>query len=155
VPAKLVIVGDGPQRKELEKLADKLDIFNNIWFAGHQQNPYKFMAKSDLLVLSSRFESFGVVLVEAMACGIPVIASDCDFGPREIIENRANGFLVPVGDEKAMAEAIEYLLTNYKIRKKFIREGKETAKKFIVKKAIEKYQILFKKLLENKSSRYK
>lgn len=143
IPLKLVIVGDGPQKRELERLATELGINDQVWFAGYQENPYKFLARSSLLVLSSRFESFGVVLIEGMACGIPVVASDCDFGPREIIKDGENGMLFPVGDINKLAEKIEFLISHREVCRKFIKNGKRMAAKFAVDQVIKKYRLLF------------
>lgn len=82
-----------------------------------------------------------------MACNLPVIATDCDFGPREIIQNEENGFLIPIGDIEKLAGAIDQLLINQKLCEKFIKKGKETAKIFTVEKAINSYQNLFKELI--------
>ena len=141
--SRLVIVGEGPQREELEKLAKELKIEHDVLFLGFQQNPYKYMAKSSVFVLSSKFEGLPNVLIEAMACGVPIISSDCDFGPREILKNGKYGILVPVGDEKKMAEAIIELLKNEDLRKALIVASKERVKEFSIEKSVKSYKNLF------------
>jgi glycosyltransferase involved in cell wall biosynthesis len=104
--ARLVILGEGPERGNLEKLVDELDLRDVVRLPGFRTNPLSWMAKSKLFVLSSRWEGFGNVLVEAMACRIPVVATDCPSGPREILENGKWGRLVPVDSIEALAQAI-------------------------------------------------
>jgi len=103
---RLIMLGDGEERDELERLTRKMDMQNRVDFVGFEENPYKYMARGSLLVMSSRFEGLPSVLVEALACGCPIVSTDCPSGPREILENGKWGYLVPVGDEEALAEAI-------------------------------------------------
>lgn len=105
-PARLVIFGEGPDLSALKALARRLQIIESVDFPGFQDNPLTYMAKAQLFVLSSLFEGLPSVLVEAMACGTPVVSTDCPSGPREILENGRWGRLVPVGDSSALAEAI-------------------------------------------------
>jgi glycosyltransferase involved in cell wall biosynthesis len=100
------MLGDGEERDKLEELTRKMNIQNRVDFFGFVENPYKHMAHASLLVVSSRFEGFGSVLVEALACGCPVVSTDCPSGPGEILEDGKWGRLVPVGDGEALAEAI-------------------------------------------------
>lgn len=104
--ARLVILGEGPERRNLEQTIRECGLETSVWLPGFVENPFRFMRRADLLVLSSRIESFGNVLVEAMACGTPVVSTDCPYGPREILEDGRWGQLVPVGDEPALADAI-------------------------------------------------
>lgn len=146
-PARLVIIGEGPQKKELENLAKELGISENIWFTGYQENPYKFMAKSDVFVLSSKFEAFPTVLIEAMRCNIPIISTDCDFGPKEILENGENGILVPVGNVEKMAKAILLLLNNQKLSQYFIEKGKRKVSEFGIERSVAEYEKIIKEIL--------
>jgi glycosyltransferase involved in cell wall biosynthesis len=111
-PAKLLILGEGEERANLERLAIELGIQNDVSMPGFFANPFAFMAKASVFVLSSAWEGFGVVLVEALACGCPVVATDCRSGPREILGNSRYGRLVPVGDHEALAKAILETLDN-------------------------------------------
>ena len=105
-PARLVILGEGSERGNLLRLAEELGISEHVDLPGFQVNPFAYMARSRLLAHSSQYEGSPNVLVQAMACGTPVVSTDCDHGPREILEGGKWGRLVPVGDAEAMAEAI-------------------------------------------------
>lgn len=105
-PARLVILGEGPERGNLELLSEELGIAEQVDLPGFQVNPFAYMSRSRLLAHSSRYEGFPNVLVQAMACGTPVVSTDCEHGPREILEDGKWGRLVPVGDPEAMAEGI-------------------------------------------------
>jgi len=149
VSTRLVILGSGPQEQELKKLADELDITQKVWFVGFQENPYKFMALADIFILSSKFEALPAVLVEAMACGVPVISSDCDFGPREILENGKYGVLVPVRDVAKMSEAILRLLRNKELCQQFIESGKKKVLEFTVEGSVKEYEKIFNQVLSS------
>ena len=103
---RLLILGEGPERRNLLRLAEELGIAEHVDLPGFRVNPFAYMAKSRLMAHSSRYEGFPNVLVQAMACGTPVVSTDCRHGPGEILEGGKWGRLVPVGDPDAMAEAI-------------------------------------------------
>ena len=105
-PARLVILGEGPERGRLLRLAEELGVSEHVDMPGFKVNPFAYMSKARLMVHSSKYEGFPNVLVQAMACGTPVVSTDCDHGPREILEDGKWGRLVPVGDSEAMAEAM-------------------------------------------------
>jgi glycosyltransferase involved in cell wall biosynthesis len=106
-PARLLILGEGEDRAALEHLAHELGCAADLSLPGFVDNPYPFMRAARMFVLSSAWEGFGNVLIEAMALGTPVIATDCPWGPAEILDGGDFGLLVPVGDVGALAEAIE------------------------------------------------
>lgn len=105
-PARLVILGDGPEADRLTALIEELGLTTDVALPGFVQNPYAYMAKASAFVLSSAWEGLGNVLVEAMAVGTPVISTDCESGPAEILAQGKYGALTAVGDDRAMAEAI-------------------------------------------------
>ncbi len=111
-PARLIIFGEGEERNALLKLAQDLKIESEISLPGFVQNPFGFMQRAQLFVLSSRWEGFGNVLVEALACGLSVVASDCPSGPSEILEGDKFGWLTPVGDAPALAAAMRAALAH-------------------------------------------
>ncbi|MEM1168441.1 MAG: glycosyltransferase [Cyanobacteria bacterium P01_H01_bin.35] len=109
--AKLVILGSGGEEKKLLSLVDELDLKEDVAMLGFAKNPYVYMAKSAVLVMSSAWEGLPNVLIEAMAVGIPVVSTNCPSGPEEILDNGKYGELVPVGDSETMAQAILRVLS--------------------------------------------
>ncbi len=105
-PARLMILGEGTERPRLEALVQKLGIAADVALPGFVANPYAYMAKASAFVLSSLFEGLPTVLIEAMAAGAPVVSTDCESGPSEILARGQYGRLVPVGSSGEMAEAI-------------------------------------------------
>lgn len=108
--ARLLILGEGPERPILEALVKELGLEQDVCLPGFIGNPYAYMARASAFILSSRWEGLPGVLIEALACGAPVISTDCPSGPREILADGRYGQLVPVGDVAAMAHAIETVL---------------------------------------------
>lgn len=106
----LVILGEGPLRDPLERQADELNLLNDVWMPGHVRNPWWFIARSDVFVLSSHWEGFGLVLVEALICGTPVVATDCPSGPKEILAGQPSSRLAQVADPPGLATAITAVL---------------------------------------------
>jgi glycosyltransferase involved in cell wall biosynthesis len=111
-PLKLVILGDGPERGRLEALVSELGLSEDVSLPGFTANPYACMSRSAVFVLSSRTEGFPNVLLEALACGCPVVSTDCQSGPGEILEDGKWGELVQVGDAEALAAAVVRTLEN-------------------------------------------
>ncbi len=106
-PARLVILGQGVERESLLELAERLGVSDRFDLPGFDVNPFRYMSRASVFVLSSRYEGFPNVLAQAMACGAPVVSTDCRSGPSEMLEGGRWGRLVPVGDWRAMARAIE------------------------------------------------
>lgn len=109
-PARLLILGEGPERASLEALAADIGLDGAVDLPGRILNPFPYMVRADAFVLSSRWEGLPSVLIEALFCGVPVVATDCPSGPMEILEGGKHGLLVPVGDVDALAEGIESAL---------------------------------------------
>lgn len=110
--AKLIVLGEGPDKAGLMDLAHQLGIQRSVDFVGFQPNPFAYMARAQIFVLSSLFEGLPTALIEAMACGVPVVATDCPGGLREILEGGKWGRLVPVGDWRLLARGILDTLDN-------------------------------------------
>jgi glycosyltransferase involved in cell wall biosynthesis len=106
----LMILGEGAERDRLESLIAELGITDDVYLPGFVDDPYAYMKQAAMLVLSSAWEGFGNVLVEAMAVGTPVVSTRCDSGPAEILGDGQYGPLVPVGDVNAMAAAMAQTL---------------------------------------------
>jgi glycosyltransferase involved in cell wall biosynthesis len=119
--AHLALIGEGPDRARLEALAAELRLGDAVHFVGYSANPFPIIRAADALVLSSRYEGFGMVLGEAMALGTPVLSADCPTGPRDLLDEGRAGLLVPVGDVDAMADALERLLTDAPLRERLVR----------------------------------
>jgi glycosyltransferase involved in cell wall biosynthesis len=109
-PARLVILGEGRERQALENLAVELGIASDFLLSGFVTNPYAFMSRAAVFVLSSLLEGLPNALIEALACGCPVVSTNCRSGPQEILGNGDFGPLVPVGNDRALAEAIFHTL---------------------------------------------
>jgi glycosyltransferase involved in cell wall biosynthesis len=137
--ARLLILGEGEEHSHLESLIQQLDLQDDVQLVGFVSNPYAYMSRSSLLVLSSAWEGFGNVLVEAMATGTPVISTACESGPSEILLDGQYGKLVEVGDVEAMADAIRTTLTEKTDSDKL----KQRANEFSLEVAIDHYKRIF------------
>ena len=109
-PLRLAILGEGPQRDRLERLARDLAISGDVLLPGFQMNPFAWLARAAVFVLSSAWEGASNALLEALACGCPAVSTDCLSGPSETLDGGRYGPLVPVGDDRALAEAIAHVL---------------------------------------------
>lgn len=109
---RLILLGEGSKTSSLKELASELGVASRVDFTGFVDNPFKYMAAADVFVLSSWYEGFGMVLIEAMACGCPVVSTDCPSGPAEILDKGIYGPLVPIQAPREMASAISTVLTS-------------------------------------------
>lgn len=137
--ARLMILGNGEEYDRLKRLCHDLDVARDVTFMGYVRNPYAFLRKADLFVMSSRHEGMPTALIEAIACGCPVVSTDCPSGPREILAGGRYGRLVPVGDSRALADAILQTLDAPIASEILI----ERARKFSFEEAIDAYENLF------------
>jgi glycosyltransferase involved in cell wall biosynthesis len=137
---RCVIVGDGAEKDILKNQAEELGIANKVSFLGRQSNPFKFMSRAKALVLPSLMEVLPYVLVEAMICGCPIIASDVPSGGiREMLEGGKCGILVPPGDEKCLSQAIIRMLQDGELRNRLIQAGYERARDFDSSQIVTQY----------------
>ncbi len=107
---KYLILGKGTLELKLKKLVKKLKLQNNIFFLGFKKNPYKYISNSDLFLITSNYEAFGVVIVESLMLGVPVVSTDCYCGPSEIISDNKYGELAKVGDIESITNALKKAL---------------------------------------------
>jgi glycosyltransferase involved in cell wall biosynthesis len=133
-PARLLILGEGPERERLEALARELELSGDVSLPGATSNPYAYMARSTAFILSSRWEGLPTVLIEAMSCGAPVVATDCPSGPREILAGGRYGALVPVGDVQALAAAMDDALDG-----KLARPPVESWRRYAIDAVVDEY----------------
>jgi len=140
IDEKLLILGTGEEESQMRQLAVNLGIQRDVIFGGFQQNPYKFMRRASVFVLPSLWEGLPNAMLEAMACGTAVVATDCPSGPSEIITHGKNGILVPPADEKALADAMRILLTDEHLRKKYALEGQKRAQDFSMETILRQYE---------------
>ncbi len=139
---RLVLLGDGPERTALEALVAELGLGARVSLPGFVDDPAAWLAHADLFVLSSRWEGFGHAIVEAMACGLPVLATDCPHGPAEIITDGLDGRLVSPDDPSALAEGITALLAAPAERSRLAVAGARTTKRFACHRIAEEYAAL-------------
>jgi len=135
----LIIMGEGPLEGKLKEYSKTLRVSDSVSWLGWQSNPFATMAKADLFILTSKYEGFGNVLIEAMVCGLPIISTDCPSGPREILKNGSYGILVPVGDSEAIAQAVISILQNKGLYEKMKNSGYERAAQFDVHFIVPQY----------------
>ncbi|MBJ80454.1 MAG: hypothetical protein CMH60_03975 [Myxococcales bacterium] len=155
---RLAILGEGPLEKSLRDKAEALGLGERVRFFGFQENPYAYFTRSEFMVLSSDFEGFGNVLIEAMACGLPVVSTDCPSGPREVLapetpfsehlqpgqgnELAEYGVLVPMADAQGLAQAMKSLSEDKALQQNYGQKSKERANDFVLDKISREYEVL-------------
>lgn len=149
IPAKLMMVGEGPEKENAEYLCEQLGIQKKVIFFGNSNEIDKILCFSDLFLLPSETESFGLAALEAMACGVPVISSNSG-GLPEVNFNGITGYLSNVGDVEDMSKNALKILENEAILNKFKLNAKESAKQFDIKKIVPVYEDLYYKALKEK-----
>lgn len=136
---KLVILGDGPLRSEIEAKIEKCNLNSRIELGGQVKNVNKWFDKSSIFVFSSISEGFPNALVEAMAAGLPCVSFDCDAGPRDLINDGKNGFLVPVGNIDLFSEKVKSLIDNDDLRNQIGSQAIKIQNELNVESIAEKY----------------
>lgn len=137
---KLFIVGDGPDRQEIENMVEKYNLQGRVRLLGLQKNPYIWMKNSQFFVHSSKYEGLPTVLIEAMILDKAIISSDCPTGPREILESGKSGILYPVGDYESLAKEMENLINSREKREDILKNTGIRKKDFHSRKVIGEYE---------------
>jgi len=151
---ELIIIGEGDEREHLENYAREQGVSHRVHFLGKQSNPFQYVQKADIFILSSEGEGFPNVIVESMICNTPVISTDCISGPREIlspkthinfqlkndIELAQNGILYPVDHEECLLQAIHFLIKNQKQQHIYQKNGLEKSQEYSLENIIQKYK---------------
>lgn len=157
LPCKLLIVGAGVMEEELKQKVKDLGLIDKIVFCGFDKNPFKYVSRSDCFVLSSNVEGFPNVLIEALACGKPVISTDCSSGPRELLapdtdlHHRAlnnyeigeYGILTPVKDVISLANAMKKMMEDKALRNRFLSKAAKRAEQFDVNEIKQYFHVAF------------
>ncbi len=146
LPVRLTILGEGSERENLLHLVRELKLNDRVSLPGFMDNPYAFMARADLFVLSSRWEGFGHVIAEAMACGVAVLSTRCPSGPDEIITDQMDGRLCMPDSVDDLALCMKQLLQDDKCRRRYVTSGLESVKRFEVNKIVKQYERSFREL---------
>lgn len=147
--ARLIIVGEGGEQSTIAELVSQKGLERKVRFAGFQSNPYRYMSRSSVFAFPSLSEGFGMVLVEAMACGLPVVSTDCVTGPAEVLKNGKCGILVPVGDVDALAKGIMSILTDPQLREQLIASAARRVTDFEAAHVVDSYELLFHEVCDN------
>lgn len=146
----LEIYGDGPQEVELKSLITQLNLEKHVFLKGFSSNVKDVMTNASIFALSSMFEGFGLVIVEAMACGLPVVSYVCPCGPKDIITEGKDGFLVEVNDEMTLANKINILIENEELQKQMSDAVIIKAEKYNIENITSMWMNLFTKLQNGK-----
>ena len=152
--ARLAILGEGPEHEGLWKLAGELGVAGRLIMPGHFADPAPWLARAAAFALSSLWEGFPNVLVEAMVCGAPVAAFDCPHGPADIVDHERTGLLLPAGDARALAEALDRLIEDRELAGRLRDAGRAAAGRFSAPVIAGRYAALFDALETGGSNRY-
>ena len=141
----LIIAGDGPEKKNLERLAQTLDISDHVVFVGWQENLIPYFKIANLFLLTSRYEGYGMILIEAGASGLPIITTDVGI-TGEIFQNGVNSFICPVGDVSCFSQRVKELISDNAKRELFKRRIQDSMKSIVIKE--DEYTVKYVDILE-------
>ncbi|AFZ37638.1 glycosyl transferase group 1 [Stanieria cyanosphaera PCC 7437] len=147
---QLLILGKGELREELENQKNALGLTNKVVFTGALTNPVRVLKQAKFFVMASRNEGFPMAHGEALACGLPVIATDCPSGPREMIRHEIDGILIPNGDVSALATAMKSLITDEQKRRRLAAKAPEVIQRFNLERIVEEWESLMYGLIKEK-----
>ena len=155
IPVRLVLFGEGPEQNKLTRLIRRSGQQDRIKMMGWVPNPFRYLARADLFVLSSEWEGLPNTVIEAMACGVPVISTDCGGGPKEILRNDDDGLLVACRDKEGLKNAILRVLRDPHKAQVLRERGRERARAFDVSRKLPQYERLILEGVEWKRKRIK
>lgn len=144
----LIILGQGSQKEYLVNEVKKLDMEEKVKFLGFKENPYKYLNQADVFIQSSIYEGLPTVLIEALVLNVPVVATNCPDGAKEILDNGKYGLLVKMNDEKALADAIEKILNDRDLQRKYKIKSKDGINRFDDKYITHLFEELFLKMMK-------
>lgn len=147
---RLDIIGEGEEHASLQDEITRLSLSDNVFLRGNQTNVQEWMTNASFLVMTSRFEGFPLVLIEAMNCGLPLVSFACPTGPKDIISDGVDGFLVPPEDESKLSEHICTLIENETLRKKMGAAALKKAERFHIDSITKQWMTLFEDLMQEK-----
>ena len=139
---KLICLGTGQDQDRISAMITRLGMHERVRLIGARPNPFPIVARADAIVLSSRIEGFGMVLTEAMACGVPIVSTDCIGGVREVLEDGRCGLLVPPDDPEALSDGMSRLMTDAALRRNLVRTGYRRCEDMDVKKVARRWETL-------------
>jgi len=145
----LLIVGDGELRDSLTKLCNDLGLNQRVHFLGNRANPFPYVRAARFFVLSSIWEGFGLALLEALALGMPSIATDCPSGPAEILSHGESGIVVKVGDSAGLADAMLRMSRSSQLRDQYSKKATQRAQQLSLARMAQSYRDLFLRELES------
>lgn len=145
IDARLFVLGDGAHESALRDHIARLGLAGSVFLCGFKDNPWRYIAKADVFALTSRYEGFGNVLVEAMACGVPVVATS-SAGTREVVVDGVNGLLVDAHTPAAVAAAIERVLSDGALRERLAAGARASAAAYAVPAIVRQYEAIFEEL---------
>jgi len=151
---KLKIVGDGPEKGHLQGEIDRLNLSESVRLVGLSNNIKKEMSNASIFVLTSLYEGFGLVLLEAMACGLPIISFACQFGPKDIIKDGKNGVLIYNRDIEMFSKKLIYLIQNKNIRKEMSHQAQIRVQDFAIEEILKKWMLLFDSEIQNHRNKF-
>ena len=144
----LIILGQGSQKEYLVNEVKKLDMEEKVKFLGFKENPYKYLNQANVFIQSSIYEGLPTVLIEALVLNVPVVATNCPDGAKEILDNGKYGLLVKMNDEKALADAIEKILNDRDLQRKYKIKSKDGINRFDDKYITHLFEELFLKMMK-------
>ena len=150
---QLIIIGEGHLRSDLLELVNQYNLTEKVFLIGRLDNPFPIVKKSKFFVMASRFEGFGMVHAEALACGIPVISTDCPAGPNEVIRHDIDGILVENKNELELANAMDKLISNPSERQRLACNSHEVKNRFSLEKTVDKWENLIENLNINSNQK--